>query len=462
MASRLVRSRWAALGAAVAVTLGAGGILSVSASESHPATSTVAIAPIRVVDTRSGVGVSGLLQAGQTVTLELAGTNGIPATATAAMLNVTVVGGTAPSFLVLFPSGNARPSSSSVNWSDSRAVANALTVGIGSDQKIAIYNEAGTVQVIVDVQGYIVPADLVAGAKGDTGLQGATGPKGDTGLTGDPGLTGLGGTAGATGATGPKGDTGLTGATGGTGATGPAGLTGLTGTTGGTGATGPAGLVGATGGTGATGPTGLTGLTGSAGNVGATGPAGATGLTGLTGGTGATGPKGDTGLTGSIGGTGATGPAGAAGLTGGTGATGPAGVAGGTGATGPAGASSGNPVLSGGVGFIDPLDTTGYVSLGTSRMVAATSASVAATVPAPGTFSKLNIHLVHTAGSVTATVYVNGAATTVTCTVAAAASTCSDTTHTAALVAGDTISVKVDNTNAAAVTNFAWTGWMAP
>jgi hypothetical protein len=441
MASRLVRSRWAALGAAVAVTLGAGGILSVSASESHPATSTVAIAPIRVVDTRSGVGVSGPLQAGQTVTLELAGVHGIPADATAAMLNVTVVGGTAPSFLVLFPSGNARPSSSTVNWSDARAVANALTVGIGADRKIAIYNEAGTVQVIVDVQGYIVPADATPGLKGDAGPQGVSGPKGDTGLTGDQGLTGSSGSAGATG---PKGDTGLAGATGGTGATGPAGLTGST------------GLTGSSGGTGATGPAGLTGLTGT---TGATGPAG---IAGSTGGTGATGPA---GLTGPIGNTGATGPAGATGLTGltgGTGATGPAGATGTTGATGPVGPSSGNPILAGGVGFIDPLDTSGYVSLGTSRMVAATSASIAATIPAPGTFSKLNIHLVHTVGSVTATVYVNGAATMVTCTVAAAASTCSDATHTAVLAPGDTISVKVDNTNAAAVTDFSWTGWMAP
>jgi hypothetical protein len=456
MASRLVRSRWAAIGAAVAVTLGAGGILSVSASESHPATSTVAIAPIRVVDTRSGVGVSGPLQAGQTVTLELAGANGIPANATAAMLNVTVVGGTASSFLVMFPSGTSRPSSSTVNWSDARAVANALTVGIGADQKVALYNEAGSVQVIVDVQGYIVPADLVAGAKGDVGSTGATGPKGDTGTAGLTGNTGPAGAAGPIGLTGPTGATGPVGSTGPAGLTGTTGPTGLTGTTGSTGATGPTGATGLTGLAGATGPIGLAGPSGAIGLTGPTGSAGAAGATGPAGAPGTTGLTGPTGLTG------ATGPAGATGLTGLTGGTGPTGPAGGAGATGPAGPSSGNPVLSGGIGFIDPLDTTGFVSLGTSRMVASTSASVAATIPAPGTFSKLNIHLVHAAGSVTATVYVNGAATTVTCTVAAAASTCSDTTHTAALVAGDTISVKVDNTNAAAVTDFSWTGLMAP
>jgi hypothetical protein len=432
MASRLVRSRWAAIGAAVAVTLGAGGILSVSAAESRRPTSTVSIVPIRVLDTRSGLGAAGPLAADQAISLAIAGTNGIPADATAAMLNITVTNGSVPSYLIAYPTGSSRPNSSSVNWTDGRSVANGITVRIGTDGKVDFSNFAGTVQVIVDVQGYVVPADTTGGPKGDQGGKGdagATGPKGETGAKGDMGLTGLPGNTGATGPKGLTGDTGLTGAPGDTGATGPKGDTGLTGAPGNTGATGPkgdTGLTGAPGNTGATGPKGDTGLTGNT---------GLTGLTGAPGNTGATGPKGDTGLTG---------------------------APGDTGATGPAGASSGNPVLSGGVGFIDPLDVSGYVSLGTSRMIAATATSVAATIPAPGTFSKLNIRLVHSAGSVTATLYVNGAATTVTCTVAAAASTCADTTHTVALVAGDTVAIKIDNTNAATVTNLSWTGWMAP
>ena len=48
----LIRSRWAALGAAVAVTLGAGGLVSVSAETAESV--FVGVTPRRVLDTREG------------------------------------------------------------------------------------------------------------------------------------------------------------------------------------------------------------------------------------------------------------------------------------------------------------------------------------------------------------------------------------------------------------------------
>ena len=95
-------------------------------------------------------------------------------------------------------------------------------------------------------------------------------------------------------------------------------------------------------------------------------------------------------------------------------------------------------------------------------MVTATSTAVAASLPAAGSLSNLNIHLVHSSGSVTATVYVNGTATTMTCSVPSAQSVCSDVTDIKAVAPGDTVSVKIDNTNGQAITNFTWTAWMAP
>ncbi len=53
----LWRSRWAAVGAAVAVTMGAGGVISLAAA-STPASSYVAITPVRVVDTRTDIGLT--------------------------------------------------------------------------------------------------------------------------------------------------------------------------------------------------------------------------------------------------------------------------------------------------------------------------------------------------------------------------------------------------------------------
>ena len=363
MAQGLMRSQWAALGAVVAVVLSGGGLLSASAAQNQSSMSTTAIVPVRVVDTRSDVGVVGPVTAGDTVEVSILGTNGIPSTATALFLNVTVVGGTNPSFLTLFPSGVSRPATSSLNWPGPEAVANDLLVRVGADGKFSVYNNIGSVQVIIDVLGYVAPVDVVPGPKGDQGPAGATGPGG---------------------AVGPPGPVGPTGAKGDTGATGSVGLTG------------------------STGPAGPTGATGAAGPTGATGPAGPTG------------------------------------------------------STGPAGPSGGKPVLSGGVEFVDPLDVAGFVGLGTSRMVTATSAEVASPLPAAGALSNLNVHLEHSSGSVTATVYVNGATTTMTCSVAAAQSVCSDVTDAKIVAAGDTVSVKIDNTNGQAITNFTWTAWIAP
>jgi hypothetical protein len=94
-------------------------------------------------------------------------------------------------------------------------------------------------------------------------------------------------------------------------------------------------------------------------------------------------------------------------------------------------------------------------------MVAATPGLVNVTIPAAATLKQFYVRLVHTAGSVTATAYVNNVATSLTCTVAAAVATCSDTTDSVVVAAGDLVAIRVDNTNAAAITNFTWTAVLA-
>ncbi len=49
------RSRWAAIGAAIAVSLGAGGVLIANGTSQE--SNVVAITPIRILDTRDGVDV---------------------------------------------------------------------------------------------------------------------------------------------------------------------------------------------------------------------------------------------------------------------------------------------------------------------------------------------------------------------------------------------------------------------
>ena len=68
------RSRWAAVGAAVAVTLGAGGMIAVDAASSDPS-STVTVEPTRILDGRSGVPESiGPFASGVSQKLQVTGT----------------------------------------------------------------------------------------------------------------------------------------------------------------------------------------------------------------------------------------------------------------------------------------------------------------------------------------------------------------------------------------------------
>ena len=122
--------------------------------------------PFRLADTRPGYG--GPLEgqspgSGQSVTVPVVGVDGVPATATAAVLNVTAVGGTASSFLAAYPGGTAVPQTANLNFVAGETVANLVTVPIGANGGVAIYNHSGTVDVVVDLEGYFVPGVGPAG-----------------------------------------------------------------------------------------------------------------------------------------------------------------------------------------------------------------------------------------------------------------------------------------------------------
>ncbi|MEV7583015.1 PKD domain-containing protein [Streptomyces erythrochromogenes] len=112
--------------------------------------------PARFVDTREGLGTARGQVAGQgTFGVQITGRSGIPAGATAVALNVTVTNPREAGHLTVFPSGQAAPSTSSLNFTAGQTVANSVIVPVGADGKINIRNGAwaGT-DVIVDVVGY--------------------------------------------------------------------------------------------------------------------------------------------------------------------------------------------------------------------------------------------------------------------------------------------------------------------
>ena len=103
--------------------------------------------PNRILDTRGG----GAIPGNSSMTLTVLG---VPATAHAAVLNVTVTNPTAASYLTVWPDGNSRPLASDLNYVGGLTVANLVIVQLGGGSKVDIYNAFGSVDVIVDVVGW--------------------------------------------------------------------------------------------------------------------------------------------------------------------------------------------------------------------------------------------------------------------------------------------------------------------
>jgi hypothetical protein len=123
-----------------------------------PAVLFYTLTPCRVVDTRTtpnGPYAGPALLAGQTRTFNLAGRCGIPASAKAVSLNVTVTAPTALGNLALYPAGSSA-STSTINYSAGRTRANNATIKVGASAGLAVHcNQAsGTTHVLLDVNGY--------------------------------------------------------------------------------------------------------------------------------------------------------------------------------------------------------------------------------------------------------------------------------------------------------------------
>jgi hypothetical protein len=164
----MIRTRWAAVGAAVAITLGAGGIGLVSATDPSDAVTFVPITPCRVMDTRTEYNVgpkTSPLGPGEVHTVNTTSGNtgdctGIPASATGVSLNVTALDATLPTFLTVWATGEPQPDASSLNpVPGAPPTPNAVTTAINGGGQFDIYNLQGNVQVIADINGYYTDHD---------------------------------------------------------------------------------------------------------------------------------------------------------------------------------------------------------------------------------------------------------------------------------------------------------------
>jgi len=114
------------------------------------------VTPFRILDTRI---TGGPIGQGAVRALQITG-GAVPSTATAAVLNVTEVSGSASSLLTVYPFNTTRPTASNLNFQAHTVIANLVTVTLGANAGqgwINIYNGVGSVNVFVDVEGYFTP-----------------------------------------------------------------------------------------------------------------------------------------------------------------------------------------------------------------------------------------------------------------------------------------------------------------
>ena len=115
------------------------------------------VAPCRLVDTRRVAGPLGgpALGAGATRSFTAVGNCGVPASARALVLNVTVTGPAGLGNLTLFPFGAAVPLASSLNYGPAQTRANNTVIRLGAGQlSVRCTQASGTAHLILDVTGY--------------------------------------------------------------------------------------------------------------------------------------------------------------------------------------------------------------------------------------------------------------------------------------------------------------------
>jgi hypothetical protein len=126
----------------------------------------VPLTPCRIVDTHSG---GGAVASGATRTVHAAGTTGfpaqggknggcgVPAAATAVNVSITTSKAKHPGYLTAYPAGTTRPHSRTISYLKSSVLTASSTVKLGGGGQLRFFNHGSTVQVIIDVIGYVIP-----------------------------------------------------------------------------------------------------------------------------------------------------------------------------------------------------------------------------------------------------------------------------------------------------------------
>ncbi len=114
----------------------------------------------RLVETRSGFNTVdgqqrglGRLVDGGTLELDIGGRGGVPANATAVLLQVAAVRQLGKGYVTLYPAGSDRPTASNLNFEPGSAIGNTAIVELGGNGNVCLFSSRAS-DVIVDVVGW--------------------------------------------------------------------------------------------------------------------------------------------------------------------------------------------------------------------------------------------------------------------------------------------------------------------
>ncbi|TDW43153.1 phospholipase A2-like protein [Curtobacterium sp. PhB42] len=130
----------------------------------------VPVAGKRIVDTRSGLGApKAILTPGSSIDVQVAGANGVPANASAAVVNLVPQStSTSDGYLTPYPTGTTAPKNA-LHYAPSTNTSIQAQVQLSSSGKMTIANPSGTANLAVDLQGYFTAAGT-AGATFTPGI----------------------------------------------------------------------------------------------------------------------------------------------------------------------------------------------------------------------------------------------------------------------------------------------------
>jgi hypothetical protein len=122
-----------------------------------------AMAPTRVLDSRTELGGwhSSPLVSGTPRSLALSGA--VPPDAAAVVMNVTATDSSWPSFVTAYASDRSQPTASNLNFARGQTIANLVTTQVSQSGAVTFANNLGTVHIVVDVVGYYGAVDPGAG-----------------------------------------------------------------------------------------------------------------------------------------------------------------------------------------------------------------------------------------------------------------------------------------------------------